>query len=109
MIGNHLEEIFDHFQQEYPREGCGVIGVVKGKSKWFPCKNVAEDDDDFVMDSRDYINASLRSDIVALVHSHPDHSPEPSEADIKVCNTLKLDSYIFSWPNPEMHHLEPSR
>ena len=109
MINNHIEDIFSHFKEAYPREGCGVIGVVKGKSRWFPCGNIAEEDDDFVMDSTDYINASLRSDIVAVVHSHPDQDPEPSEADIKACNTLNLDYYIFSWPAGEMYHLEPDR
>ena len=107
MIQNHLEDIFNHFKKEYPREGCGVIGVAKGKSFWFPCKNVAEEDKDFEMDSSDYISASLKSDIVAIVHSHPDASEEPSEGDIKICNVLNLDSYIFSWPEGEMYHLKP--
>ena len=92
MIQNHLTEIFNQFDAEYPREGCGVIGVAKGKIHWFPCKNVSEDDDDFIMDSSDYIRASLKSDIVAIVHNHPDASKEPSEADIKMCNALNLDS-----------------
>ena len=109
MINTHIEEILDHFKKEYPREGCGVIGVVKGKSQWFPCKNVAEEDDHFIMDSSDYVRASLKSDIIAIVHSHPDESEEPSEADIKMCNTLNVDSYIFSWPEGKMHHLKPNR
>ena len=109
MIQEHLTEILDHFQQEYPREGCGAIGVVKGKSKWFPCKNISKDDNDFIMDSSDYIRASLKSDIVAIVHNHPDASKEPSEADIKMCNALNLDSYIFSWPEGDMYHLQPDR
>lgn len=109
MIQNHLTEIFNHFDAEYPREGCGAIGVVKGKSKWFPCKNISEDDNDFIMDSSDYIRASLKSDIVAIVHSHPDTSEEPSEADVKMSNSLNLDSYIFSWPEGKMYHLKPNR
>ena len=109
MIGKHLEDIFAHFQNEHPREGCGVIGVIKGKSKWFPCRNIAKDNDDFEINSTDYINASLRSDIIAVVHNHIDYSCEPSEADIKACNTLNLDYYIFSWPDLKMHHLEPDR
>ena len=79
IIEPHFETIVDHFNTEYPREGCGVIGIQKGKSKWFPCKNVAEDDDDFIIDSTEYIRINSISDIVAIVHSHPDASPEPSE------------------------------
>ena len=45
-----IEDIKQHFENEYPREGCGVLAVVKGKKKWFPCTNVAQDDEDFIID-----------------------------------------------------------
>ena len=45
-----IEEIKSHFEKEYPREGCGVIGIVQGKKKWFPCTNIANDDSGFVID-----------------------------------------------------------
>ena len=48
MILKHLEAIQQHFREWYPKEGCGVIGVVKGKSKWFPCENLAMQDEDFI-------------------------------------------------------------
>jgi proteasome lid subunit RPN8/RPN11 len=108
IIEPHFDTIIDHFNTEYPREGCGVIGIQKGKSKWFPCKNVAENDDDFIIDSTDYIRASHISDIVAVVHSHPDTGPEPSETDVKQCNGLNLDYYIISIPEIKLHHLQPS-
>lgn len=109
MIQDHLDSILDHIETEYPREACGVIGVSKGKSNWFPCQNVSENDLEFVIDSKDYMNASLRSDLVAVVHSHPDMSEEPSHKDITQCNHSKLDYYIFSWPKLAMYHLEPKR
>ena len=109
MIENHLEDIFDHFESEYPREGCGVIGISKGKTRWFPCANVAENDLEFVLDTNDYINASLKSDLVAVVHSHPDMSEKPSAADILQCNHSKLDYYILSWPKVEIYHLKPEK
>ena len=49
MIQNHLTEIFNQFDAEYPREGCGVLAVFKGKKKWIPCTNVAKDDEDFLI------------------------------------------------------------
>ena len=53
----HLyEEIEKHFKKEYPKEGCGVLAVVKGKKQWFPVKNIAENNDDFIMDSDEYMN-----------------------------------------------------
>ena len=109
MIDEHLDNIFEHFHKEYPREACGVIGITKGKSKWFPCKNVAEEDLNFIIDSKDYMRASLKSDIVAVVHSHPDISEEPSSVDITQCNYTNLDYYIFSWPIAKMYHLKPEK
>ena len=97
LLEPHFENIVNHFSTEYPREGCGLIGIQKGRSRWFPCKNVAEDEDDFIMDSIDYIKASRISDIIAVVHSHPDTSSEPSETDVKQCNGLNLDYYIISY------------
>jgi proteasome lid subunit RPN8/RPN11 len=109
ILEPHFEEIVEHFNAEYPREGCGVIGIIKGKSRWFPCKNVAEDIYYFKIDSKDYIKASHKADIVAVVHSHPDASPKPSETDVKQCNGLNLDYYIISIPEIQLEHLKPNR
>jgi proteasome lid subunit RPN8/RPN11 len=104
-----LEEIQEQFKKYYPREGCGVLAVSKGELKWFPCDNVATDQDDFIIDSRQYLDIAKRYDIVGIVHSHPDSSCEPSEADIKACNAIGKPYYIFSYPEMEMHLLEPQR
>lgn len=104
-----LGEIEEHFSKWYPKEGCGVLGVIKGKLKWFPCDNVAPEEEDFIIDSRQYIAISQRCDIVGIVHSHPDASPEPSELDINYCNTLGIPYYIFSYPEMDLIKLEPVR
>lgn len=104
-----IEEIEQHFESEYPREGCGVFGVVKGKLNWFPCNNVAKDDEDFIIDSDQYISISQKADIVAVIHSHPDASCEPSETDKKYCNAVGLPYYIFSYPDMEFYELKPER
>ena len=109
MIEEHLDNIFEHFNSEYPKEACGLIGVFKGKTKWFPCRNTADQELSFIIDKEDYLAASLKSDIVAVVHSHPDISEEPSSRDIAQCNTLKLDYYIFSWPKGDMYYLTPEK
>ena len=104
-----LEEMQEHFEKWYPREGCGVLAVVKGNLKWFPCDNVATDENDFVISSKQYIDIAHRADITAVVHSHPDASNEPSEADIKYCNATGLPYYIFSYPSMDMHILQPQK
>ena len=102
-----LEEIQKHFEEEYPREGCGVIAIVKGEKKWFPCKNVAEEDNDFIISSEDYLEIVKRYDIFAIVHSHPDASNEPSETDINYCNAMGIPYWIYSFPDMELNIVEP--
>lgn len=102
-----IEEIKEHFKKEYPREGCGIIGIVKGKKKWFPCKNIAEDEENFVMDSNDWFYVKSRADIFAIVHSHPDSSNEASNIDIENCNAVGVPYYIFSYPDMELNIVEP--
>ena len=87
-----------HLYNEYPREGCGILGVIKGKMEWYPCTNVAKENEEFIHDSKQFISYSNRMDIVGVVHSHPDGTPDPSEMDIKYCNTLNVPYYIFSYP-----------
>lgn len=102
-----IEEIQEHFEKEYPREGCGIIGIVKGKKQWFPCRNVAEDEDDFILSSEDYFDVVKRCDILAIVHSHPNASNEPSTTDINYCNALGIPYWIFSYPEMELNIVEP--
>lgn len=102
-----IEDIKKHFEKEYPREGCGIIAIVKGKKVWFPCQNVAEDDSDFILSSKDYFAIYKKADIFAIVHSHPDSSSEPSENDINYCNAIGIPYYIFSYPSMDLTILEP--
>ncbi len=104
-----LDEYQKHFENNYPREGCGVLAVVKGVLKWYPCTNVAENEEDFIIDSREFIAISQKADIVATVHSHPDADCKPSEADIKYCNATGLIYYIFSYPEMELHIQKPEK
>lgn len=102
-----IEDIQKHFESEYPREACGVIGVVKGKKRYYPCENVAEDDDDFIMSSTDYMKYKRSMDIIGIVHNHPDADNRASEGDIDNCNALGIPYYIFSYPDMELNILEP--
>jgi len=102
-----IDEIKEHFEKEYPREGCGVIGIVKGRKKWFPCTNIADNDQDFIMSSDDYFNIVKTADILAIVHSHPDAENTASPYDIKNCNALGIPYWIFSYPDMELNIVEP--
>lgn len=102
-----LDDIEQHFSRCYPREGCGVLAVIRGDLNWFPCTNIAEDGKDFIIDSTEYMKIAQQGDIVGIVHSHPDESCKPSELDIRYCNALKVPYYIFSYPDMDMHLQKP--
>ena len=102
-----LEDIRSHFEDAYPREACGVVGIVKGKKRWFPCRNVAEGYEDFVMCSEDWFRIRQQADVLAIVHSHPDASSEASENDINNCNALQVPYWIFSYPEMDLNKVEP--
>ena len=104
-----IEDIKAHFEKEYPREGCGIIGIVKGKKQFFPCENVAEGNENFVISSKDYFGFKRKMDIIGIVHSHPDGSSEPSEHDINCCNAIGIPYYIFSYPDMDLTIVEPKK
>ena len=107
---NFIEDIYSHFESEYPKEACGVLSVVKGKLRWHPCTNISEDPENgFVIDSKEYLKISFSSDVVGIVHSHPDGKAFPSEHDRNACNALGVPYYIFNFPEMELFILEPER
>jgi len=101
--------VIEHLMSEYPREGCGILLNKRGKLEWIPCENVAEGNEEFRISANDYIRASLQGDIHAIVHSHPDGSPEPSEADIQASDFLGIPYWIYSIPGAELYVYEPDR
>jgi proteasome lid subunit RPN8/RPN11 len=102
------EEILTHLNREYPREGCGVIVLENKKHKWYAVTNIAKSDDDFIFDPIEYMRINLKSKPLAIVHSHPDTTSEPSKADRQNCNFLNLDFYIFSLPDKNLTILKPN-
>tara|TARA_S200000501_G_scaffold175126_1_gene164760 strand:- start:17056 stop:17760 length:705 start_codon:yes stop_codon:yes gene_type:complete len=109
MIDLFFHEIERHFFREYPKEACGILAVQKGKPQWFPCTNIAEENENFVIDSAEYLKIHRTSDIIGIIHNHPDSDSKASEADIAHCNTLGIPYYIFSYPGMELNTLQPEK
>lgn len=100
--------MYDYLESKYPNEGCGIIGLIKGKEVWFPCANIAEDEDDFMLDPLAFTKATIASEkLLYIVHSHPDEEPTPSPADINACNLLKISYLIISIPSKKEFILKP--
>lgn len=67
-----------HALQAYPLECCGVI--IGGQ--YHPCANIASDPADaFEIDPVELVVLAELGDIEAIVHSHPDGTPYPSDFD----------------------------
>ena len=91
------DDAAQHALDEYPNESCGLIVVENGTAVYVPCRNVAEKPgDQFKMHVGDQRAAEARGEVVALVHSHPDVSAAPSQADRILCEVSELKWYIIA-------------
>lgn len=99
-----IDEIYTHFEKEYPREGCGIITE---EDRFIPCKNISEDPDTFRFCPDEYLNLLFKYKIKAIVHSHINGSNEASEADLLLCKTLNLPYYIFTYPEMALNIVKP--
>ena len=99
-------KVIEHALAEYPKEACGLVAVVRGRRRYFPCDNVSETPEDhFMLDGWEIVEDL--GEIVAVVHSHPRSSPAPSEADRVACGRSKLPWYIVNPNTKEWSYTEP--
>ncbi len=95
LSDNVRQAFFEHSLAEYPREACGLICVVKGRERYIPCRNIAANpEQDFVLSPVDYAMAEEAGEIIAIAHSHPDESENPSATDRLSCEKSEVPWHI---------------
>jgi proteasome lid subunit RPN8/RPN11 len=93
---------------ECPREACGLVIIKNGKQVYCPAKNLAKGSDNFILDPLDYEKADIAGEIVAVIHSHPNMSAKPSQADLVACEASGLPWFICGIPSEQWEYIEPS-
>lgn len=108
MTEETIVQIRAHAEREYPRECCGLIIIERGREVYWPCRNLATEADRFDIHEKDYADAEDAGDVLAIVHSHPNIAPTPSQADLVACEQSGLPWVIVSWPTGEIHEFAPT-
>jgi len=105
---NWKEAALSHAKDQDPKESCGLLLNIRGKEKYFPCRNLAMTSHQcFILDPEDYIKGSNLGDIVGIIHSHPITPPTPSQADRISCEHSNLPWYIVNPKTEKWADLKP--
>ena len=98
-----------HAKEQDPKESCGLLIEIKGKEKYFPCKNLSTYSQQcFIIDPDDYVKAEETGVVLAVIHSHPITPPVASQADKISCEDSALPWHIVNPKTEQWGYYMPS-
>jgi len=98
-----------HAKDQDPKESCGLLIDVKGREKYYPCKNLSSYSQQcFIIDPEDYAKAEDSGKVLAVIHSHPVTPPVASQADMISCEESGLVWHIVNPKTEQWGFYKPS-
>ncbi len=104
-----IKALLAHAAECYPAECCGLVIQNGRKQTYRACTNTAPAaGEQFRIDPEEYAAAEDAGTIVAVAHSHPDATTQPSLLDMAQCDLLQVTWIIASWPEGDVRELMPT-
>lgn len=86
-----------HATECYPDESCGLVIKAKDGELYIPCANSHDKPSEhFRVSGEAFSDAEEMGEVVAVIHSHPNASGQPSDADRVQCELSELPWHILS-------------
>ena len=109
ILSSEIQKRFEEHSRLTPqREACALVVVFKGRQSLVTCENASIDDNQFRIRAEDYARAEALGQVVAVLHSHCDVGPEPSQTDRVACEASGLPWWIYSLSLSTWAELKPS-
>lgn len=106
MANDILKTILAHAERDFPREACGFIVQVGDVLQALPMENLSDEPEhSFMIDPLQF--AHYAEHIVSVYHSHPNKSPQPSQADMDSAERCNLPFVIVGYPSGEVFTYKP--
>jgi proteasome lid subunit RPN8/RPN11 len=107
------QAMIEHAGAEQPRECCGLLvrDTDAGTLHYMRAENLYRGlagEDRFLLDPEAWAAAEAFGDVLAVVHSHPHASANPSMADRVQCERSGLPWIVVGWPSGMLVELAPS-
>jgi len=102
-----IAAITHHAERVFPLECCGLVIDNGGALQYIECENQSHDPEkSFLIDPVVY--AKCADKVKFIVHSHPNRSPQPSEADKASSERAGIPFLIMSYPTCEVSNYYPA-